>query len=295
VALHPAAFVLLAVAVVLVLLGRRQAPEREQTILEERFEGRLVADLAALVAQEERRWLEHETELRAHGQVAAAAAAARRSGVATVAAALADPSLGADECDARAMDYLRGCERQRAYLQARGELAQAREAVRLLGAADETAASARTALEGAEAELRRRLGEAGITDADVEAALRIFDDLVAADAERRAAAERRAGTAGRLEQLLAGRTLDELRAQAGRAELALAAHAERHEDAPVTAERDGDLTICAAVARSRWSAPLTSPHAARSASAPSATPPTSSCSSTSSDAGLKTWSGAHAP
>ena len=106
---------------------------------------------------------------------------------------------------------------------------------------DDEAATARTVLEGSEAELRRLLTGAGVVEQDLDAGLRAFDDLAAADAERRAAGVARAGMVGRLEQLLAGRTIEQLRDEARAARTSLTAHVDRLGDLSLPRESRVDI------------------------------------------------------
>ena len=128
----------------------------------------------------------------------------------------------------RADDYLRQCAKHREHEDADRLAERAATRTRDAAAPAEDVRRAERRLRDATAELRRLVGRAGIEEDDLEVALNTFDALVAAETTRREEAEQRADAAGRLEQLLDGRSVEELAAAAEQAAAELAAHEAAH-------------------------------------------------------------------
>jgi hypothetical protein len=223
-AVHPAALVLALVGVIVAVaaLRRPDAP----TLLT--FEGRPVAELARAADAEERAWLAYEAAAREHERVGTESAGIRDAALAALRRLLAAGDEPAPALRSRAEDYLRECAKHREHADA-DRLAE-RMAARAHAAAEpgEAVRTAEQELREAERELWRLLRRAGIDEDDLALALEAFEVRVAADATRREEAERHADAAGRLEQLLDGRSLDDLAAAAERAAAALETHIATH-------------------------------------------------------------------
>jgi hypothetical protein len=218
---HPAAFALVLVAGFVAAAGGRAAPTM--------FEGRPVWDLARAADAEDREWLRHEAAVAERERIVAESAGAQAAAETALRGLL---GAGAEPIEARAEDYLRQCATHRRYADAdrRAEAAAAR--ARAASAPTEAVRDAEQARLDAEQDLRRLLARADIEHDDLAVAVETFDVTVAAEITRREEAETRADAAGRLEQLLDGRSLDDPAAAAAKARAAYDAHVVDHGERP---------------------------------------------------------------
>jgi hypothetical protein len=226
-AFRPAAFALVLIAAVVLVVGsgrvRPSLPAQPAT-----FEGRSVSELATASAKEDEIWIAHQAALAEHDRLAQLAAARAEHAESSLLEILDGVAPGEGAIEQRAAAYLMQCERQRAWADAWSRVERIASEQRI---AMEPSRRHRTASEQrdrAERELRRLLEQVDVRDDDLGAAAEAFELLLGREAEAQGAAERRAGDAGRLDQLLAGRTLDELREEADCAREALAVHEEAH-------------------------------------------------------------------
>jgi len=237
VVVHPIALALLLAAAAVFVLARRtsNAPTVPASSPKE-FEGESVAVLAATADAEDRAWLAHEAALAEHARMADQAVQLRTAAAQALRAALGDISAVGDE-EGHAREYLRQCDRHRAYVAAAAHAQRAAARERVVAEPEEALRRAEATHAAAEADLRRLLRTAAVDAPDLDEALRRFDDLAGAEAERQEVVAARADAAGRLEQLLAGRTPAELAEKATRALDGLSRHVAQHGEL-----RDGDGT-----------------------------------------------------
>jgi hypothetical protein len=231
VVVQPAAFLLVLIAAVVLLAGRGRGTTMASPVLD-LFEGRAVGELAAAAEAEDRAWISYEGALAEHERFVQEAANSRHDADSTLRALLDKVSPGSGDTENRATAYLQQCARHRSWIDARAQ-------VELIAADQRTAAEperrSRTAtemVERTEAELRRLLGQADIAEDRLDAGLASFEQLLLSNANAQEDVERRAGAAGRLEHLLAGRTLGELGGEATRAQALLVDHEAKHPGLP---------------------------------------------------------------
>jgi hypothetical protein len=227
IAVHPAAFALVVIGVVVLIAGRARATAAEHAAVPD-FEGRPVTELAEAAAAEDRIWIAYEAARAEHERLAREGAERRDVAEARLRTTLDEVLTGPGTPIERANAYLQQCVRHRAWIDARGRSEQLAAELRTASEPQRQFRTAREMAERAEAELRRLLAQAGVRDDDLAAGLDAFGALVQAETDQREDAERLATAAGRLEQLLAGRNSDELRSQARQAQDALEEHERVH-------------------------------------------------------------------
>lgn len=135
---------------------------------------------------------------------------------------------GSGTPEERAVTYLQQCAHHRSWTDTRAYQERIAADQRAATEPERRHRTVTEEVERAEAELRRLIGQAGVDRDDLGAGLVAFDQVLMANVNAQEDAERRAAAAGRLEQLLEGRTLDELRAEAVQAQAALADHETAH-------------------------------------------------------------------
>lgn len=234
VVVNPAALALVLVAALLAVIALRHrgtaAPAAPVT-----FEGRQVADLAREADEEDRTWMRHEATVAEHERIVAESSVARQRAE-TQLRSLLHTEASDSALEELADDLLRRCAKHREHLDADRLAERAGTELRTAAEPADTRRRAEQELAESEADLRRLLARAGIDDDDLALALRSFEALVTADATRREEAKERDDAAGRLEELLDGRTMEDVAAavEAARRDLAthVAAHGQR-TDAPV--------------------------------------------------------------
>jgi DNA repair exonuclease SbcCD ATPase subunit len=183
--------------------------------------------LARASDAEERERLRHEAAVAEHERIVAQSAGARAAAETAL-----HGLLGAGPVEARAEDYLRECATHRRYADADRRAEAAAVRARTASAPAEALRGAEQGRLNAEQDLRRLLARAGIEHDDLAVALETFDGAVAAEVTRREEAESRADAAGRLEQLLEGRSLEELAATAAQTRAAYEDHVSEHGERP---------------------------------------------------------------
>lgn len=220
IAVHPAAFALVLVAVAILVVSRGQKPAAEH-VTAPRFEGHPVSQLAEAAEAEDRAWVAYEAAVAEHERLTREGAESRGRAEARLQTTIDEVLPGSGTLTERANVYLQQCARHRAWIDARRRVEEIAAEQQLTSEPERRLRTAREAVERAEGELRRLLAQAGVHDDDLAAALGAFDGRVRSEADAREDAERLAAAAGRLEQLLAGRSPGELRAEAAQAQAAL--------------------------------------------------------------------------
>jgi uncharacterized protein YhaN len=224
---QPAAFLLVLIAALVLFAARGWRTKRARSGVN-LFEGRSFVELDAAATAEDRVWIAYEAA-QAERERLAEDTVSRREDAESMLRTVVDHVLpGSDVAQARAARYLEQCAHHRSWINTRAE---AERIASEQSAAAEPERRHRTAtedVERAEAELRRLIGRVGIEDDDLSAGLAAFDQRVTAEAQAHEEAAHRAAAAGRLDQLLAGRTHDQLRDEAAQAQAALADHEARH-------------------------------------------------------------------
>lgn len=251
VAITPAALALVLLAGVMAFFAVRGGPHTSAQSPAQ-FEGQSVAELARRATEEDRAWITYEGARAEHDRIADRAKSQRVGAGAGLDTLLARVAPGDGSLQDRANSYLTHCAKYRAWLTADGRLkevkAQHREAMepaRRLRTADEN-------VDRAEEELRRLLAQAEVHDDELEAALAHFAEIVRADADATDRAEQSAAAGGRLDQLLAGRTVDQLSAQSDEARDRLATH--EHVHGPLEWSGDFDQSAAGRLAEERTTA-----------------------------------------
>lgn len=230
----PLGFALTALAVVLGVTALRGLVRKGRSA--GMFEEHPVAELRARLEAEDRKWAEYEGARTEYERLAGGTRSAKREAEERLQEILDQCLPGNEPLTSRGSAYLQQCDKHRSWLEAQGRSEKLRQEYR---AASEPQRQLRTATEDqdrAEAELRRLLAQVGIKDPDLESGVGAFEAVVEKETTARENAERLAAATGRLEQLLAGRSLDELDEEKTIAEEALAEHKKRHgmlEDRPL--------------------------------------------------------------
>lgn len=238
VAVHPAAFALLIVAAILAIVVVRK-PSRTITTAPQTFEDRPIPDLCRTADEEDRAWLRYEAAVSEHERVLAESTEVHNAAEAALLQLLGIDDRSTAPLVPRAEEYLRQCAKQRGYTEADRLVERATAGAREASAPAERVRLAEQSMHDAERELRRQLARASIEEDDLAVGLRAFDAKVATARTRHEEAECRADAAGRLEQLLAGRPVDELAIAARKAVTDLESHVAAHGTIPVASNGVG--------------------------------------------------------